>query len=60
MKEIMETLSAALQASKDESGGYTLEALLIGAVGVALIITLFQPVQDLFQAAINAVQALLP
>lgn len=60
MKEIIETLSAALQASKDESGGYTLEALLIGAVGVALIITLFQPVQDLFNAAISAVTDLLP
>ena len=60
MKEIIEALSAALTASKDEAGGYTLEALLIGAVGVALIITLFQPVQDLFNAAINAVTALLP
>ena len=60
MKEIIETLSAALESSRDETGGYTLEALLIGAVGVALIITLFQPVQDLFNAAIDAVTTLLP
>lgn len=60
MKEIIEALSAALTANKDETGGYTLEALLIGAVGVALIITLFQPVQDLFNAAIGAVTNLLP
>lgn len=60
MKEIIQALTAALEKSKEENGGYTLEALLIGAVGVALIIGLFPLVETLFTRAINAVDSLLP
>ena len=54
MKEIMETLTKALKENK-EDGGYTLEALLVGAVGVALILALFTPIQTMFEGVITAV-----
>ncbi len=50
MKEIIE----ALRENK-EDGGYTLEALLVGAVGVALILALFTPVQAMFEGVVTAV-----
>lgn len=55
MKEIMQTLTEALKESK-EDGGYTLEALLVGAVGVALILALFTPVQNFFTTVLNGVE----
>lgn len=55
MKEIMQTVAKALQENKDENGGYTLEALLVGAVGVALILALFTPVRLMFEAVVQGV-----
>ncbi len=55
LKVIVALQTALIEAKEKEDGGYTLEALLIGAVGVAIVLALAAPVRDLFQTAIDAV-----
>jgi hypothetical protein len=57
LKVIVALQTALIEAKEKEDGGYTLEALLIGAVGVAIVLALAAPVRDLFQTAIDAVAA---
>jgi hypothetical protein len=57
LKVIVALQTALIEAKEKEDGGYTLEALLIGAVGVAIVLALAAPVRELFQTAIDAVAA---
>lgn len=57
LKVIVALQTTLIEAKEKEDGGYTLEALLIGAVGVAIVLALAAPVRELFQTAIDAVAA---
>ncbi len=60
MLKVITALQAMLIAREsNEDGGYTLEALLVGTIGVALIITLFAPIQGVIGTIINSVEDLI-
>ncbi len=60
MLKVITALQAMLMTREsNEDGGYTLEALLVGTIGVALIITLFAPIQAVIGTIIDSVEDLI-